>query len=366
MLEKNGTLPTLYQEVRTYDLKKPKSVRWGHPKPQKAKAEENRMAIYHLSTKPVKRSSGRSATASSAYRAGVELTDERTGTKHDYTKRGGVVTADCFAIQNNKKVSLSRGELWNKAEQAENRKDARTAREIVINLPHELDKDARIKLVDDFAQDLAKKYNCGVDYAVHLPDKEGDQRNHHAHILMTTRAVELDQNGNIELTDKTSLELSNRKLKELNLPKTQEQIKSLRAEWAELTNERLAQYGIDARIDHRSFEEQGIDKQATVKMGWRATALERRGIKTDVGDLNRQIKADNAQRADLRAELSAFKEAQAEIELIKEQAQGMQDFKSEYEQYKQQLEQERQQQAELAKQQELEQRHHNNDRGFEQ
>ena len=183
---------------------------------------------------------------------------------------------------------------------------------------------------------------------------------------MTTRAVELDQNGNIELTDKTSLELSNRKLKELNLPKTQEQIKSLRAEWAELTNERLAQYGIDARIDHRSFEEQGIDKQATVKMGWRATALERRGIRTDVGDLNRQIKADNDQRVDLRAELSAFKEAQVEIELIKEQAQGMQDFKSEYEQYKQQLEQERQQQAELAKQQELEnKRTLGNDRGFE-
>lgn len=131
-----------------------------------------------------------------------------------------------------------------------------------------------------------------------------------------------------------------------------------------MTNERLAEHGIEARIDHRSFEEQGINKQATVKMGWRATALERKGIRTDVGDLNRQIKADNAQRADLRAELSAFKEAQAEIKLIKEQAQGMQDFKSEYEQYKQQMELERQQQAELERQQELQQRSYSNDRGL--
>ena len=323
------------------------------------------MAIYHLSTKPVSRSSGRSATASSAYRAGVELTDNRTDTNHDYTKRSGVVTANCFAVKDNQKVSLSRGELWNKAEEAERRKDARTAREIVINLPHELDKDARTKLVDDFAQSIAKKYDCGIDYAVHLPDKQGDQRNHHAHILMTTRAIELDQNGAIELTDTTSLELSNRKLKELELPKTQEQIKELRGEWAQLTNERLAEHGIDARIDHRSLEEQGIDKQATVKMGWRATALERRGIQTDVGDLNRQIKADNTQRQDLKIELSAFKEAEAEIASIKEQAQGIQDFKSEYEQYKKQMEQERQQQAELAKQQELEQKNYSQDRGFE-
>ena len=322
------------------------------------------MAIYHLSTKPVNRSSGRSATASSAYRAGVELTDERTGKNHDYTRRSGVVTSSCFVFKDNEKVSLSRGELWNKAEQAENRKDARTAREIVVNLPYELDKSERIRLVDDFTQNLSKKYGCGIDYAVHLPDKEGDQRNHHAHILMTTRAVELTADGQINLTDKTSLELSNRKLKELDLPKTQEQIKTLRAEWAQLTNERLAEHGIDARIDHRSFEEQGIDKQATVKMGWRATELERKGIRTDVGDINRQIKADNAKRDSLRAEILVFKEAQAEIASFKEQTQGIEAFKSEYEQYKQQMELERQQQAELAKPQEIE-HNHNIDRGFE-
>ena len=323
------------------------------------------MAIYHLSTKPIKRSSGRSATASSAYRAGVELADERTGKNHDYTKRSGVVMSDCFAIKNNEKVSLSRGELWNKAELAENRKDARTAREIILNLPHDLDKQSRQNLVDDFAQHLAKKYDCGVDYAIHLPDKEGDQRNHHAHIMMTTRHIEIGQDGQIELKDKTPLELSNRKLKELELPKTQEQITELRQSWADLANERLAEHGIDARIDHRTLEEQGIDRQATIKMGWEAMQAERAGIRTPKGDINRQIRADNAQRADLRAELSAFKEAQAEIELIKEQTQGMQDFKSEYEQYKQQLEQERQQQAELAKQQELEnQRTLSNDRGF--
>lgn len=322
------------------------------------------MAIYHLSTKPIKRSNGRSATASSAYRAGVELADERTGTKHDYTKRSGVVMSDCFAIKNNEKVSLSRGELWNKAELAENRKDARTAREIIINIPHELDKQSRQNLVDDFAQHLAKKYDCGVDYAIHLPDKEGDQRNHHAHIMITTRHIEIGQDGQIELKDKTPLELSNRKLKELELPKTQEQITELRQSWAELANERLAEHGIDARIDHRTLEEQGIDRQATIKMGWEAMQAERAGVRTPKGDINRQIRADNKRRAELKAEISAFKEAESEIALAKEQAHAVQDFKAEFEAYKQQMQAEKQ--VQLEQQREAERQHsRDNDRGME-
>lgn len=271
-----------------------------------------------------------------------------------------------FLYDGNTKIELNRQDLWNVAEKSEKRKDARTAREIVVNLPHELNHDQRKALVDDFTKVIAQSYGVAIDYAIHEPNRKGDDRNFHAHIMMTTRHIEIGQDGQIELTDKTPLELSNAKLKRLELPKTQEQITELRQSWAELTNERLAEHGIDARIDHRTLEEQGIDRQATIKMGWEAMKAERAGIKTPKGDINRQIRADNAQRADLRSELSAFKEAQAEIELIKEQAQGMQDFKSEYEQYKQQLEQERQQQAELAKQQELEnQRTLSNDRGME-
>src|SRR5699024_4270730 len=109
------------------------------------------MAIYHLSTKPIKRSSGRTATASSAYRAGVKLEDNRTGIVHDYTKKSGVVFSKCLLATDDNIQELDRSELWNLAEQSEKRKDARTAREIIVNIPYELPEDERQKLVDDFA-----------------------------------------------------------------------------------------------------------------------------------------------------------------------------------------------------------------------
>ena len=110
------------------------------------------MAIFHLSTKPIKRSSGRSATASAAYRAACEIEDKRTGVTHDYSKKSGVVNSEAFVVVCGEKVAVDRAQLWNAAEFAEKRKDARTAREIVINLPHELSKELRQNLVEDFTE----------------------------------------------------------------------------------------------------------------------------------------------------------------------------------------------------------------------
>lgn len=250
------------------------------------------MAIFHLSTKPVKRSGGASATAAAAYQASYEIEDNRTGLKHDYTNKEGVVKTDCFIIIDNEKISLDRSKLWNKAELVENRKDARTARKIIINLPHELTKEQRSDLVQEFTKDIAKKYNVAIDYAIHLPDKHGDQRNHHCHIMMTTRAAKLE-NDEIVLGAKTNLELSNTKLAKLGLPKTQEQITNLRRHWATTTNKHLENAGIDKRIDNRSYEEQKVSAIPTIKLGWEASALERKGIKTGKGDINRAIKSDN-------------------------------------------------------------------------
>lgn len=247
------------------------------------------MAMFHLSTKPISRKSGRTATASSAYRTGAKMTDERTGVTHDYTKKSGIVKSDCFAIINDKKVSLDRSQLWNKAEQTEKRKDARTAREIIVNLPYELNKEQREKLVDDFAISLAKKYNCGIDYAIHKPNKKGDDRNHHAHIMMTTRELKL-YNNEISLENKTSLELENKKLKEMGLGSTQEQITDIRKSWADLTNHHLKKAGLEITIDHRSYKERGIEQTPTIKMGVVATAMERKGIETEKGNQNRKIK----------------------------------------------------------------------------
>ena len=252
------------------------------------------MAIYHLSTKPISRSSGRSAVASIAYRAGIAITDERLGKTYDYTKRHGVLWTG-LATPNN--VKVDRNELWNLAEKSENRSNSRTAREIVINIPHELmqaDQGTGNMLAHEFASRLSKKYQVAVDVAVHAPDKQGDNRNFHAHLLLTTRKLEQDRHGKIKLTDKSQLEMSNTQLKQAGLLSNQDELKEIRKAWADLTNEYLAEHGIDERIDHRSHKDRGLDTLPTVKMGWQATELERQGIHTDVGNKNRDIKAHNA------------------------------------------------------------------------
>lgn len=270
------------------------------------------MAIYHLSTKPISRSSGRSATASSAYRAGAKITDERTGLTHDYTKRSGVAMALAFDKNFN---LLDRNELWNKAEQAEKRKDARTAREYVIAIPAELipqnesdQKNPNLNkgalLAIKFAQNLAERYSVGVDVAIHAPDKEGDNRNWHAHIMATTRQLKHTDNG-IELGEKALIELSNKKLGTLNAPKTQQQVADIRALWAGLANNALAENGHEERIDHRSHAERGLAQQPTIKLGWRASAMERQGVATDRGDMLRAIQQHNQSLADLELEIVA-------------------------------------------------------------
>ena len=272
------------------------------------------MAEYHLTTKHITRSSGRSSTAAASYRAGVKLYDERTGLTHDYSKRGGVIMSVAFMLDDdNRAIYLDRQQLWNRAEAAEKRKDGRTAREWIIAIPHELiptdeadqkdiKKNQGARAATKFAKMLAKRYGVAVDIAIHAPDAEGDQRNYHAHIMMTTRKAVIKDDV-LELTDKATLELSNAKRKTLGLDRAKEDIKELRAEWADIANGALEANGIDERIDHRSYAERGIDMQPTIKLGWKASELEREGIETDRGDINRAIKADNQQLHDLELEI---------------------------------------------------------------
>ena len=255
------------------------------------------MAIFYLETKPIKRSEGRSSVAASAYRAGVSLVDNRTGVKHNYEKKGknGVVSKDCFMYQDGQKIQIDRGELWNTAEKAEKRKDGRTGRDFIANLPFELDPKQRESIVREFSETIAKRYNVAIDWAIHLPDKKGDNRNHHAHILITTRQAKFE-NGQVVLGDKTILEKENKELKTQGLPLTQDQIKSLRKEWEVITNHHLAMAGIDERIDCRSYREQGVHKLPTVKLGARASENERNGIATRKGDYNRLVEKANAEQ----------------------------------------------------------------------
>ena len=248
------------------------------------------MAIYHLSTKPISRSSGRTATASIAYRAGIAIKDERTGKEHDYTKRSGVAYTRLHTPNG---LKIKRNELWNLAETTETRKNSRTAREIVVNLPHELSGRLRMMLVNDFAKDLANQYGVAVDVAIHTPDAQGDNRNHHAHIMLTTRKLERLESGRVALTSKSQLEMSNTQLKERGLPSAREELKAIREQWANITNKHLKEAKIDARIDHRSHKDRGLEQLPTKKLGWEASALERKGIKTATGDYNRKVEEYN-------------------------------------------------------------------------
>lgn len=221
------------------------------------------MAIYHLSVKAISRSAGRSATAAAAYRAGVEITDTRTGEIHDYTRKRGIVSADLVLPAGAPDWATDRAALWNAAEHAERRKDACVAREYEVALPAELSAGARHQLALDFAQEMADREGCAVDVAIHEPSKGGDNRNHHAHIMRTTRKVEAEGLGAKLDTEKAG---RNRAA----------DLEAVRARWAELTNERLRQHGIEATVDHRSLKAQGIDRAPTQHLGPTATAIERR------------------------------------------------------------------------------------------
>lgn len=245
------------------------------------------MAIYHCSVKAVSRSAGRSSTAAAAYRAGCEITDGRTGEVHDYTKKRGVESADIVLPDGAPKWANDRSALWNAAETAERRKDACVAREFEVALPSELSASERRRLAVDFAKEMANREGCAVDVAIHAPGKEGDNRNHHAHILRTTRKV-----GPDGLTDKLDTEKAGRK--------RGDDLAAVRTRWAELVNERLQENGIEARVDHRSLKDQGIDREPTSHKGPAVTAMERRGVQTDVGQ---RIGIDVAERlANARAE----------------------------------------------------------------
>ncbi|NEI18859.1 Ti-type conjugative transfer relaxase TraA [Rhizobium leguminosarum] len=231
------------------------------------------MAIYHFSMKPIARSGGRSAVASAAYRAAVRLTNERDGLTHDFSNRQGVEHAEIVLPAGVRADwARKRSALWNAAERAEKRSDARLAREFEIALPHELSAEQRLALTRAFALHLANRYGAAVDFAIHRPGGGGDIRNSHAHLMMTTREVR--ENG---LGDKTLLERENRWLLANHLPPSQLQLKDLRQAWEHLANTHLERVGLDIRIDNRSHLEAGITIEPTEHVGVHATQIDRQG-----------------------------------------------------------------------------------------
>lgn len=249
------------------------------------------MAIYHLSTKPVSRSSGRSAVASAAYRCAVLLTNHRDGLVHDFTRKEGVkhieiVLPDGLSAD----WALDRSALWNAAEFAERRKDARVAREFEIALPHELSPEGRLKAARAFAQDLANRYGAAVDFAIHSPSEHGDTRNYHAHVLMTTRQV-----GRTRLGEKTYLEHKNARLLANGMATTDMQLRDIRQAWEGIANRQLQREGLDVRIDHRSHMERGLELSPTEHMGVHASQMRQQGMAVERGRLDDEAARQNAE-----------------------------------------------------------------------
>ncbi len=313
------------------------------------------MAIYHLEAKVVSRGNGRSAVAASAYLSCTNILNDYDGVRHDYTRKKGLVWQEVFLPEYAPAEWHDRGVLWNAVEENEKTKDSRLAREFVPALPVELNKEQWQQLLSDFINEQFVADGMCADMAIHDPYPPG--HNPHAHIMLTVRP--LDENGKWQYkTEKEYIcikdgeergftaaefkaaqadgwekqyqyKVGKKKVymtpsaaeaqgyERVNkYPKStkygrqnpiserwnsEEQLVEWRKAWADVTNRHLEQYGHDARIDHRSHADRGLDEQPTVHEGVIARALEQKGVVSDRCELNRQIKADNALLRELKA-----------------------------------------------------------------
>jgi hypothetical protein len=223
------------------------------------------VAQFHMSVKAIGRGAGRSATAAAAYRSAERIVDARTGEVHDYTRKAGVL-ATALVLPGG--ATPDRSEFWNGVEAHHKRGDAVLAREFTLALPVELPDAARERLAFAYGRELADRYGVAVDVALHEPDKQGDQRNYHAHVLMS--ACHAAPDGTL---GKKAVELDPIHCQRAKLENFAERE---RPRWAALHNERMAEQGRAERIDHRSLEAQGIDREPQQHLGVAAIGYERR------------------------------------------------------------------------------------------
>ena len=245
------------------------------------------MALYHFSVKAIRRADGRSVVACAAYRAGEKLTCEYYGKEQDYTRKTGVELSQIYAPENTKSVLLDRNQLWNSVEKTERKKNALLAREFEIAFPSELNAQQRKKMLDELCQNLVKKHGVIVDAAIHAPHTDGgsDERNYHAHIMFTTRAID-PQTGNF----------SAKKYSDFSRDSGTKTVCHWRESFADLTNQHLEKAGYDVRVDHRSYKDQKNGLEATKHEGYEVTQLRRMGVETEISVSNDLIKQNNFER----------------------------------------------------------------------
>ena len=319
------------------------------------------MAIYHMQAKVVSRGSGRSAVAASAYMSCSRMYNDYDGIQHDYTRKQGLIYQEVMLPSMAPLEWNDREQLWNAVEENEKTKDSRLAREFVVALPVELDKDSNISLLQNFIQKNFVDMGMCADFAIH----DTDGHNPHAHILLTVRP--LNENGTWQYkTEKEYLCIKDGEEKGFTAsefktaqkqgwekqyrykvgkkkeyltssaaqekgyeridkhPKSSrygrqnpiseqwnsdEQLHIWRANWADAVNKMLARNQINAAIDHRSFAAQGITEQPTIHEGYIAQNMEKKGMIADRCEINRQIRADNKMLRELKAKVAKLAEA---------------------------------------------------------
>jgi Ti-type conjugative transfer relaxase TraA len=259
------------------------------------------MAIYHLHVKVIGRKAGSSAVASAAYRSASRLRDERLDRSHDFSSKRGVVHSEVMLPENAPEAWSDRERLWNDVEAFEVRKDAQLAREVEFSIPREMTQAQGIELARDFVRGEFVGRGMIADLNVHWDMAEDGMSKPHAHVMLTMRQVNVDgdENG------------FGPKVRDWNRT---EMVERWRERWAEIANERLTELDIDARIDHRSLEAQGLALEPQSQIGAPAQRIEGEGIvAADRAEMHREIARNNGDRiiADPSVALDAITQQQS-------------------------------------------------------
>jgi|GEM_PF-3541023 len=320
------------------------------------------MAIFHCQVKNITRSSGRSSVAAAAYRSGTDLTNANDGVRHNYTKKGGVIHSEITIPDHAPAWAKDRSKLWNEVEKIEKTKDARTAKEFELALPNELNKEQQINLTREFAEYLSnqgmvadwnmhdkhdnkknkdqKEFEIKVDDNYRPIDNENNsEKNIHVHMMTTTRPFNQDGTWGQKSRKEYILDADGKKIKVPNkknpigrptiLAKCVEttdwnndgKIEEWRASWAKIVNKHLEMAGSKERIDHRSNAERGLEELPTIHLGTSATAMERRGEYSELGDRNREIKKYNQELANFNTEKELLTNEQITVEATEQNKQ---------------------------------------------
>ena len=276
------------------------------------------MALFHFHVGQIKRSAGQSIITSAAYRAGEKLYSEYYGEVSDYTHKGGVVCTDILLPPQAPNQYQDRATLWNAVEKAERGKKAQLAYSFDIALQNEFSLEENIALARQFVSEQLVSRGMVADLAVHLPDKkDGGIQNPHFHILCPIRPI--DENGKwgckqhrryrLDEDGKRIMGEDGKPLFDA-VPTTDwgspETLEHWREAWAAMVNAKFAEKGLECRVDHRSYERQGVDTLPTIHEGVAVRQMEAKGITTDKGDFNRWIKRANNILCDIRKKIASL------------------------------------------------------------